>query len=65
MVEAKEAITVLRFGGREEETGRDDGGRGQEGRLAWGMGVLRVTLGRKIGDMGGEGLSTGMSMIKS
>jgi len=64
-LEAREAITVLRLGGRAEETGREDGGRGHEGRLAWGMGELRVTVGRKMGDMGGDGLSPGVSIVMS
>ena len=40
------AITVCRLGGREGDVppaGREDGGRGEEGRLAWGIGRLRGT----------------------
>jgi len=62
-LEAREAITVLRLGGKEEETGREDGGRGAEGRFACGIGELRVPVGRKIGDKGGDGLSTGLSIV--
>ena len=64
-LEAREAITVLRLGGRADETGREDGGRGHDGRLAWGMGELRVTAGRKMGDMGGDGLSPEVSIVMS
>ena len=40
------AMTVCRLGGREGEVppaGREEGGRGQEGKLAWGIGRLRGT----------------------
>jgi len=62
VLEAREPITVLKFGGRDEEIGSEWGGRGEEGRLAWGMGELRVTVGRNIGDMGGDGLSAELSI---
>jgi len=47
--EAREAITVLRLGGSAVDIGKEWGGKGEEGRLAWGIGELRVTAGRKIG----------------
>ena len=56
-LDAREAMTVLRFGGRDEDTGREEGGSGAEGRLAWGIGELRVTAGRNIGDIGGGDFS--------
>jgi len=59
----KDAITVLRLGGREDDIGREEGGRGQEGRLAWGIGELRVTEGRKTGDIGA--LSPDVSIIRA
>jgi len=56
-LDASEAMTVLRLGGREDDTGREEGGSGAEGRLAWGIGELRVTVGWKIWDIVGGGLS--------
>jgi len=54
-LDAREAMTVLRLGGSEEDTGREEGGSGAEGRLAWGIGELRVTVGRNIWDIVGGG----------
>ena len=42
--ELREAMTVVRAGGREDEVGRlrSHWGTGEEGRLAGGIGVLRL-----------------------